>query len=151
MLKMFSALWRTEPIARCDCHHGGSTVVAYTADGENHQPVAIDRYRVRDGLLRLAPWPAPIFVNVYEEDRQYGGPEEGGWWVNTRTPMHSEQVVSTGDVWQALWGLSKRFTRNVANSQGTSSVVYDGGEYSFWLENQPAEFYPNDPEAWRYS
>jgi hypothetical protein len=23
------------------------------------------------------------FVNVYDRDREYGGPEEGGWWYDT--------------------------------------------------------------------
>lgn len=26
---------------------------------------------------------APVWVNVYEYDRGYGGPEEGGWWYDT--------------------------------------------------------------------
>ena len=26
------------------------------------------------------------YVNVYLEDRAYGGPEEGGWWYDYRTP-----------------------------------------------------------------
>lgn len=145
MLKMFRALRRREPIER------GSTVVAYTAEYTDIRATAvIQPERVRRGLSRLAPWPAPIFVNVYELDRSYGGSEEGGWWVDTRDPVHSEQLVGTGDVWEALVRLTERFSRNVANWQGTGSVVYDGGEYMIMLENQEGEFYPSDPEAWRY-
>ena len=27
---------------------------------------------------------AETFLNVYEVTREYGGPEEGGWWYNAR-------------------------------------------------------------------
>jgi hypothetical protein len=29
----------------------------------------------------------PTYINVYEVDRQYGGPEEGGWYYNVGTPV----------------------------------------------------------------
>jgi hypothetical protein len=29
------------------------------------------------------------FVNVYEVTREYGGPEEGGWWFDCLTPIKS--------------------------------------------------------------
>jgi len=32
-----------------------------------------------------------ITVAVYMYDRAYGGPEEGGWWYDTYTPMHEEE------------------------------------------------------------
>ena len=28
-----------------------------------------------------------MFVNVYEVSREYGGPEEGGWWFDTGQPV----------------------------------------------------------------
>ena len=145
MLKMLRALRRMEPVEK------GTSFVAHTRDGENGEPIEIDRDTVLWGLSRLEPWPAPIFVNVYELDQSYGGPEEGGWWVSTQTPVASEQMVGTADVWEALVRLSERFSRNVANHQGVSSVLYNGGEYSFALENHEGEFYPSDPEAWHYA
>jgi hypothetical protein len=144
MLKMLRALRRMEPIEK------GPAYIAFTSDVENGEPVEIDPLMVRWGLSRMVPWPAPIFVNVYELDRSYGGAEEGGWWVDTRTPVASEQMVGTADVWATLVRLSERFSRNVANWQGVGSVVYNGGEYSFALENHEGEFYPSDPEAWQY-
>ena len=27
----------------------------------------------------------PCYVSVYRDERQYGGPEEGGWWYNVYT------------------------------------------------------------------
>ena len=100
MLKMLRALRRMEPVEK------GTSFVAHTRDGENGEPIEIDRDTVLWGLSRLEPWPAPIFVNVYELDQSYGGPEEGGWWVSTQTPVASEQMVGTADVWEALVRLS---------------------------------------------
>ena len=36
------------------------------------------------------------FVNVYIEDRAYGGSEEGGWWYDTSDPVPVSEVV---DAW----------------------------------------------------
>ena len=30
-----------------------------------------------------------VFVTLYEVSREYGGPEEGGWWYNWLTPVKS--------------------------------------------------------------
>lgn len=27
------------------------------------------------------------YIHKYEESQQYGGPEEGGWWYDLRTPV----------------------------------------------------------------
>lgn len=32
------------------------------------------------------------WVNVYSVERQYGGPEEGGWWYNTYEGLESVRV-----------------------------------------------------------
>lgn len=32
----------------------------------------------------------PFFVSTYEVERAFGGPEEGGWWYDAFTYMHSE-------------------------------------------------------------
>ena len=34
-----------------------------------------------------------VWVNVYEADRAYGGPEEGGWWYDVRTPAYEVENV----------------------------------------------------------
>ena len=31
------------------------------------------------------------YANVYDMERVYGGPEEGGWWVTTYTPKESRK------------------------------------------------------------
>lgn len=64
-----------------------------------------------------------IFVNAYAVTRHYGGPEEGGWWVNLyecvevveTTPLMAEGVVKQleekwtskdyGDIYSVLGGV----------------------------------------------
>lgn len=36
-----------------------------------------------------------LYVNAYLVTRQYGGPEEGGWWYDTGTPLASVPVLLT--------------------------------------------------------
>lgn len=33
------------------------------------------------------------YVNVYAVTRHYGGPEEGGWWYNSGSPIESRSMV----------------------------------------------------------
>lgn len=33
----------------------------------------------------------PVYVSLYETSRNYGGPEEGGWWYTSYTLDHSEE------------------------------------------------------------
>lgn len=36
-----------------------------------------------------------LYVNIYEASRAYGGPEEGGWWFDTGSPIGSIPVELT--------------------------------------------------------
>lgn len=36
-----------------------------------------------------------VVVNVYSVTREYGGPEEGGWWYNAYVLEHSEPTTSS--------------------------------------------------------
>jgi hypothetical protein len=40
-----------------------------------------------------------LYVNVYEVGQGYGGPEEGGWWFQTGSPVTSIAVELTEDEW----------------------------------------------------
>lgn len=33
-----------------------------------------------------------MYVNVYEITREYGGPEEGGWWYTCYTPVTAKRA-----------------------------------------------------------
>ena len=34
-----------------------------------------------------------VWVNVYETSQRFGGPEEGGWWCETGTPIWTDGCV----------------------------------------------------------
>jgi hypothetical protein len=77
------------------------------------------------------------FVNVYELDLAYGGPEEGGWWVECGTLICSVQVAE-GDAECVQAALKVKYPRTGKHT----SVVYHGGDYRVRIEDQPGEDYP---------
>lgn len=50
-----------------------------------------------------------VWVNVYEVERVYGGPEEGGWWYDMPTKLengrrvNSKRAESLRNKLEALW------------------------------------------------
>ncbi len=83
-----------------------------------------------------------LYVNVYLEDRHYGGPEEGGWWYDAGVVVSSVQC-NTRDMAQKLIGLVKEFC-DVENSQRNSDTSQSNSEGRFlWtVEESSAQPYP---------
>lgn len=80
------------------------------------------------------------FVNVYEVDRIYGGPEEGGWYYDTGTVVISRQVP-TGDANRVQNELEREWPRGHGQND-SNSVTYCGGDYRVWIEDVPGADYP---------
>ena len=82
-------------------------------------------------------------VSFYEMDRQYGGPEEGGWWFNTGQLVRTFKVAKTEKeaitVCRRANSLLMRFRRGQPNIY---SMAYGGGErHAMIHENAaPASF-----------
>lgn len=81
-----------------------------------------------------------VFVNVYEVDRIYGGPEEGGWWYDAGTAVVSRQV-SEADSERVRAELEAKYPKGTGRNS-CNSVIYQGGDYRVWVENHPAQDYP---------
>jgi hypothetical protein len=79
--------------------------------------------------------PAPWFINVYEMDRGYGGPEEGGWWYDIRTPVISFPADSKRDAESQLDAIMEEYPSE--GDRPVSSVIYSGGAYDVRIENHP--------------
>jgi hypothetical protein len=77
------------------------------------------------------------YVNVYEVDRAYGGPEEGGWYYDAGRLVTSRQVPS-GDAESVREDLRKQYPA----TGKSSSVIYTGGDYSVFIEDAPGADYP---------
>lgn len=76
-------------------------------------------------------------VAVYECDREYGGPEEGGWWFESGELVH-KITVPAGEVRQVIARLKQTYP--YTGKRG--SVNYSGGDYSIevWDEQPPVRF-----------
>tara|TARA_B100000809_G_scaffold216036_1_gene221512 strand:- start:1683 stop:1958 length:276 start_codon:yes stop_codon:yes gene_type:complete len=84
------------------------------------------------------------YANVYELDRVYGGPEEGGWWFTTFTPKASRKFntkLRARIVLESM--LQERL--NFKPEYGLYSVNYNGGVFSGHVEDKEAEFSPKGP------
>jgi len=83
------------------------------------------------------------FVTVYEINRAYGGPEEGGWYYDTGRLMGWWQASSCEEAYELADSLENETYRPNGNS---GSVVYVGGDYSFEItRGAPGpEFYPEE-------
>jgi len=70
-------------------------------------------------------------IAVYEINRAYGGPEEGGWYYDTGKLV---RVLGTRSGEEAAYSLASRLNgwmeRMQRNKRSISSVLYSGGCYS---------------------
>lgn len=70
-------------------------------------------------------------VAVYELDRYYGGPEEGGWWYNGGTLVHEE--IGYPDEDSASARVKELESGEFRTTGDLYSVVYRGGAYDVRL------------------
>lgn len=97
-------------------------------------PVGIGDGSLMDSEGNLLRW----FINAYEIDRCYGGPEEGGWWFDAGEIRRSIPCKSFEEAEANV----DRVRRAFKSSGKSSSVIYDGGDYSVRIEEQPGKDYP---------
>jgi hypothetical protein len=103
-------------------------------------------------LWLLADVTPLCYANLYLWDRAYGGPEEGGWFYDTYTPVASDDDWETGPppsghfpspeaVEAAREKLEEWCEAENANRQHPNSCISDG-HFCVKLEPWPAEFHP---------
>jgi hypothetical protein len=85
------------------------------------------------------------YANVYELDRVYGGPEEGGWWFTTFTPRESRKFNTKLRARIALEKMLQERLKTIKPEYGLYSVNYKGGVFSGHVEDKEAEFSPKGP------
>ncbi|KKW90308.1 hypothetical protein [Sphingobium chungbukense] len=70
-------------------------------------------------------------VALYEIDRAYGGPEEGGWWFDTGELVRLLALAPTEARAQALAERANRLLdRLQRHRRHVDSVLYDGGRFT---------------------
>ena len=71
---------------------------------------------------------ARYVVALYELDRRYGGPEEGGWWYDTGALRRPLRVVRTDAEAVAVAARANRLLdRLQRHRRSVSSMAYAGG------------------------
>lgn len=78
-----------------------------------------------------------LYVNVYDVIRNYGGPEEGGWWYDSGEPIESHPVTSMEEAEALRAELENDFPRT-----GKRYSVLGGFDYDIFIEDHPAEEWP---------
>lgn len=69
-------------------------------------------------------------VALYEIDRAYGGPEEGGWWYDTGVLERPIALTRSTEAAIAVAARVNRFLdRLQRHKRPVSSVTYDGGRH----------------------
>lgn len=87
--------------------------------------------------------PGFTFVNVYELDQLFGGPEEDGWSVTTGSLVVSYQV-GKDNAETVKAALEVKYPKGTGRNN-CGSVYYQGGDYIVYIEDRPvADF----PEVW---
>lgn len=90
------------------------------------------------------------FIGVYEMFREYGGPEEGGWYFDVGTLAHVETIPegATPEYVRALCGdLEEAHTDPLALP--IYSVRYEGGMFeAFTFDKVPPQHMPEEMPRW---
>ena len=84
-----------------------------------------------------------IYVNVYETDRVYGGPQEGGWYYDAGSPVKS-MPVPRARAKRLLARVRERLEAiNREDGRRPGWSVLSRGDYLHaWIENHPGREYP---------
>lgn len=96
-------------------------------------------YRIGDGNF----FPKPTYVSAFMLERYYGGPEEGGWWYDTQTPLASIRCSNRGEALKAYEFLVKYFDEDIVPAITRFSVL-NGWDFAIWLTDDIAEYEPKE-------
>lgn len=85
-----------------------------------------------------------LYLNIYDIDQAYGGPEEGGWYYQTRNPIHSQQIPANTahDSIELMKNHLKQEFHADENDAGTRYRVNGGADRVLRVEDHPAKGYP---------
>lgn len=81
------------------------------------------------------------YVNLYELVREYGGPEEGGWYYDAGYPIYGTLIRTTSEGLAHL--IANYLRENVyPDHHYRSSVRPQGVDMDVRVENHPAKEFP---------
>lgn len=84
------------------------------------------------------------FITVFEVDREYGGPEEGGWYYDTGVPVLVVPVIHPDS--EQLWTPEAEAAYDALREQfprtGKRNSVLGGADYDISARFAPGRAYP---------
>lgn len=83
----------------------------------------------------------PQWVNAYAVSRNYGGPEEGGWWYDSGEPLASVPIDCDDDPEPVKARLKELIGWDKHPSQGRYSVI-GGADFEIYVEDKMAQPFP---------
>lgn len=86
-----------------------------------------------------------VFVSVYEVNRIYGGPEEGGWWYDTYRLITSSKKMKKCRALTVQAELQEKWSQE---NEGDINSVLGGANYHVYIE--PVVGYHHDVKKQYY-
>lgn len=80
-----------------------------------------------------------VWVNVYEVNRRYGGPEEGGWYYDTGELILCKKFYDNDSAQDYAESLRDKYPNT-----GKRYSVLGGEDYNIWLEDSVGEDFPKE-------
>jgi hypothetical protein len=89
-----------------------------------------------------------LYVNAYETDQAFGGPEEGGWWYEYGIPTGEPAATFFNE--ENAYAFCRRMNdlahaiNEAAGPYGDFNSVLCEGALAYRVEQHPAEPYPQE-------
>lgn len=83
-----------------------------------------------------------VYVNEYEVDRRYGGPEEGGWWYDVGEFINCLGITETEAAAEILRDSHRARLAEVNEGRRELSSVLSNGRRVIHLDNHPGHDVP---------
>lgn len=85
-----------------------------------------------------------VWVAVVISDKQYGGPEEGGWWYDTQTVLERHKAYDVSQVTVELYSLLKKY-KGRQSPYPVDSVLCEGRLEIIVSDEMPRDFPKTKP------
>ena len=86
------------------------------------------------------------YVNEYRTNREYGGPEEGGWWYDTGGFVETHAMFTKLDEASAFCAADEqvRHLDEMNEGERPPSSVLCRGWHEILIQKHPGEHYPRE-------
>lgn len=83
------------------------------------------------------------FVNAYDVNRAFGGPEEGGWWFDVGVLLESVTLLPGQD---AAWVRERLTEKHAPQFEGNHEIgsVLCEGQLAVYEEDEPGANFPTE-------